>query len=120
MEKSESKAETGSVEDLLNEAILHVDISMEGLVIIHDPTAFDQKPVALQRKKMGGQEENYYESYKYLILLELLPKNKYPSVPGHVPFPPREHEQYFIHSFRHNQAVDHPVGLPAQQNKAQV
>lgn len=33
--------------DLLNEAILHVDISMEGLVIVHDPPAFDQKPVAL-------------------------------------------------------------------------
>lgn len=35
------------VGDLLNEAILHVDISMEGLVIVHDPPAFDQKPVAL-------------------------------------------------------------------------
>lgn len=42
--------ERRTAEDLLNEAILHVDISMEGLVIVHDPPAFDQKPVALQRK----------------------------------------------------------------------
>lgn len=34
-------------EDLLNEAILHVDVSVEGLVIVHDPPPFDQKPVAL-------------------------------------------------------------------------
>ncbi len=44
---NKSRAERRTVEDLLNEAILHVDIGMEGLVIIHDPPAFDQKPVAL-------------------------------------------------------------------------
>lgn len=42
-----SRAEMRAVEDLLNEAILHVDIGMEGLVIVHDPPSFDQKPVAL-------------------------------------------------------------------------
>lgn len=42
-----SRAEMRAVRDLLNEAILHVDISMEGLVIIHNPASFDQKPVAL-------------------------------------------------------------------------
>lgn len=46
----QSRAEMRSVEDLLNDAILHVDIGMEGLVIVHDPPAFDQKPVALQRE----------------------------------------------------------------------
>lgn len=40
----------GQAKDLLNEAVLHVDISMEGLVIIHNPPAFDQKPVALWKK----------------------------------------------------------------------
>lgn len=40
--------------DLLNEAILHVDISMEGLVIVHDPAAFDQKPVALLSQCQNG------------------------------------------------------------------
>lgn len=45
-----SGAERRTGEDLLNEAILHVDIGMEGLVIVHNPPAFDQKPVALQRK----------------------------------------------------------------------
>lgn len=50
-----SGAEKRTVEDLLNEAILHVDIGMEGLVIIHDPPAFDQKPVALQTKKGDGK-----------------------------------------------------------------
>lgn len=44
---NKSRAERRTAEDLLNEAILHVDIGMEGLVIIHDPPAFDQKPVAL-------------------------------------------------------------------------
>lgn len=42
------------VGDLLNEAILHVDISMEGLVIVHDPPAFDQKPVALLSECQNG------------------------------------------------------------------
>lgn len=41
------KAERRTEEDSLNEAILQVDIGMEGLVIIHDPPSFDQKPVAL-------------------------------------------------------------------------
>lgn len=44
---NKSRTERRTVEDLLNEAILHVDIGMEGLVIIHDPPTFDQKPVAL-------------------------------------------------------------------------
>lgn len=44
---NKSRAERRSEEDLLNDAILHVDIGMEGLVIIHDPPALDQKPVAL-------------------------------------------------------------------------
>lgn len=44
---NKSRTERRTVEDLLNEAIFHVDIGMEGLVIIHDPPAFDQKPVAL-------------------------------------------------------------------------
>lgn len=41
-----------AVEDLLNNTILHVDISTEGLVIIHNPPSFDQKPVALKGRKM--------------------------------------------------------------------
>lgn len=41
----------GAARDLLNEAILHVDVGMEGLVIVDDPAAFDQKPVALQRER---------------------------------------------------------------------
>ncbi len=45
------------MQDLLNEAILHVDIGMEGLVIVHDPPAFDQKPVALQRKEWKGRKD---------------------------------------------------------------
>lgn len=47
MRVNTSGAERRRVEDLLNEAILHVDIGMEGLVIVHNPPAFDQKPVAL-------------------------------------------------------------------------
>lgn len=47
MRMNKSRAERRTVKDLLNEAILHVDISMEGLVIVHNPPAFDQKPVAL-------------------------------------------------------------------------
>lgn len=42
--------------DLLNEAILHVDISMEGLVIVHNPPAFNQKPVALLSESQNGVE----------------------------------------------------------------
>lgn len=37
--------------DLLNEAILHVDVSVEGLVIVDDPPAFDQEPVALRTQR---------------------------------------------------------------------
>lgn len=44
---NKSRAESRTAEDLLNNAILHVDIGMEGLVIIHNPPAFDQKPVTL-------------------------------------------------------------------------
>lgn len=51
-----------TVGDLLNEAILHVDIGMEGLVIVHNPPAFDQKPVALQRKLWGTGRENIFQS----------------------------------------------------------
>lgn len=36
-----------TVADLLNKTILHVDVSIEGLVIVHNPPSFDQKPVAL-------------------------------------------------------------------------
>lgn len=39
------------MKDLLNEAILHVDVSMEGLVIVDDPPAFDQEPVALRTQR---------------------------------------------------------------------
>lgn len=39
---------------LLNEAIFHVDIGMERLVVVHNPAAFDQKPVAL---KEGQRKE---------------------------------------------------------------
>lgn len=42
-----SGPERGTVEDLLNDAILHVDIGMEGLVIVDNPPTFDQKPIAL-------------------------------------------------------------------------
>ena len=43
---------------LLNEAILHVDICTERLVIVHDPASFNQKPVTLkpQIQKKGGKQ----------------------------------------------------------------
>lgn len=52
---------------LLNDAILHVNVGIKGLVIINDPPAFDQKPVTLEREiertrgekrgvGMGGRE----------------------------------------------------------------
>lgn len=47
MGRGVSRAEKRTVEYLLNEAILHVDIGMEGLIIINNPSTFDQKPVAL-------------------------------------------------------------------------
>lgn len=50
-----SRAGMRAAQDLLNEAILHVDVSVEGLVIVHNPAAFDQKPVTLRREQRGGR-----------------------------------------------------------------
>lgn len=35
----------------LDDSILHIDVSTEGLVIIHDLPSFDQETVALQKQK---------------------------------------------------------------------
>lgn len=70
------------MEDLLNEAILHVDVGMEGLVIVHDPPAFDQEPVALQEKTWGGGEggeEREEEGKSEIIQCDFL-SNKGPSL----------------------------------------
>lgn len=47
--KVKGRDKEGSVS--LDEAILHVDVCMEGLVVIDDPSAFDQESVALWEKK---------------------------------------------------------------------
>lgn len=47
--KVKGRDKEGSVS--LDEAILHVDVCMEGLVVIDDPSAFDQESVALLEKK---------------------------------------------------------------------
>lgn len=36
---------------LLNEAVLHVNVGIKGLVIVHNPAALDQQPVALEGEK---------------------------------------------------------------------
>ncbi len=33
----------------LDNSILHIDVCIEGLVIVHDPTAFNQEPLALRK-----------------------------------------------------------------------
>lgn len=43
--------------DLLDDAILHVDIGMKGLIVIHNPPTFDQKPVTLLGRETGETKE---------------------------------------------------------------
>lgn len=42
-----------SVFHSLDDSILHIDVSTEGLVIVHDLPSFDQETVALQKQKKG-------------------------------------------------------------------
>jgi len=50
----------------LNDSILHIDVSAEGLVIVHNLRSFDQKTVTLESKKKTLLEPFLIKSVVFL------------------------------------------------------